>query len=90
MALSVPIAFLVGLIVFLVVGDEIPQRKAVMGGDKVDRCDRASGRVLVQIRRPSESGCELAQGRRSLRQKSRTVSRYLPFHSVHCGGKFPT
>ncbi len=26
----------------------------------------------------------------SPRQKSRTVSRYLPFHSVHCGGKLPT
>src|SRR5690606_34140399 len=24
------------------------------------------------------------------RQKSRTVSRYLPFHSVHSGGKLPT
>src|SRR5258705_3189012 len=26
----------------------------------------------------------------SPRQKSRTVSRYLPFHSVHRGGEFPT
>src|SRR5215218_9967800 len=26
----------------------------------------------------------------SPRQKSRTVSRYLPFHSVHSGGKLPT
>ncbi|CNK96890.1 Uncharacterised protein [Mycobacterium tuberculosis] len=26
----------------------------------------------------------------SPRQKSRTVSRYFPFHSVHCGGKLPT
>jgi len=24
------------------------------------------------------------------RQKSRTVSRYRPFHSVHSGGKLPT
>ncbi len=24
------------------------------------------------------------------RQKSRTVSRYLPFHSLHSGGKLPT
>src|SRR5437868_7304782 len=24
------------------------------------------------------------------RQKSRTISRYCPFHSVHNGGKFPT
>ena len=26
----------------------------------------------------------------SPRQKSRTVSRYLPFHSDHFGGKLPT
>ena len=25
-----------------------------------------------------------------LRQRSLTVSRYLPFHSDHCGGKLPT
>lgn len=31
---------------------------------------------------PSDSG--------SPRQKSRTESRYLPFHSVHSGGKPPT
>ena len=26
----------------------------------------------------------------SPRQKSRTMSRYLPFHSDHSGGKLPT
>ena len=38
------------------------------------------------VRRPASS--ESIAG--SPRQKSRTVSRYLPFHSVHRGGKPPT
>ena len=39
-ALAVVAALAVGLVVLLVVGDEVAQREAVVGGDEVDRRDR--------------------------------------------------
>ena len=43
-------------------------------------------RSLEPVNREANSASVAA----SPRQKSRTVSRYLPFHSVHSGGKLPT
>ena len=43
-------------------------------------------RSLEPVRREANSG-RVADWPR---QKSRIVSRYLPFHSLHNGGKFPT
>ena len=43
-------------------------------------------RSLDPVSRDAKSGT--VDGRP--RQKSRTVSRYLPFHSVHSGGNLPT
>ena len=43
-------------------------------------------RSLDPVSRDANSG--MVAGRP--RQKSRTVSRYFPFHSVHSGGKLPT
>ena len=48
-ALTVPVALSVGLVVLLVVGHEVPQGETVMCHDEVDRGDRAPGRVLVQV-----------------------------------------
>ena len=45
-----------------------------------------SYRSREPVRRDANSPSVLG----SPRQKSRTVSRYLPFHSVHSGGKLPT
>ena len=43
---------------------------------------RSEEPVMREANSPSVEG--------SPRQKSRTVSRYLPFHSLHSGGKPPT
>ena len=45
-----------------------------------------SYRSLEPVSREANSGSVAARPR----QKSRTVSRYLPFHSDHSGGKWPT
>ncbi len=89
-ALAVVVVLSVGLVVFLVVGHQVSQGKAVVRGDEVDRRDRSARGVLVEIGRTGQPGGELTELASSPRQKSRTVSRNLPFHSVHCGGKLPT
>jgi hypothetical protein len=89
-ALAVAAALAVGLVVLLVVGHEVVEREAVVGGDEVDRGDRAAAVVLVEVARAGQPGRELGIVAFSPRQKSRTQSRYLPFHSVHSGGKLPT
>ena len=72
----------VGLVVLAVVGDQVGEREAVVAGDEVDRGDRPAPAGLVQVAGAGQPGGELGQGRRAgPRQKSRTVSRYLPFHS---------
>jgi hypothetical protein len=45
----------VGVVVLLVVRDEVAQREAVVGGDEVDGCHRAAAGVLVQVGRPGQS-----------------------------------
>lgn len=89
-ALAVVVVLAVGLVVLLVVGHQVTQREPVVGGDEVDRGDRPAPGVFVQVGRTGQPVGELVEGGGSPRQKSRTVSRYLPFHSVHCGGKLPT
>ena len=54
--------------------------------DAIGRRPLFSYRSEEPVMREANSGSEAA----SPRQKSRTVSRYLPFHSVHSGGKPPT
>src|SRR5690606_42145270 len=48
-AVAVPVAFAVGLVVFLVVGDEVAEREAVVGGDEVDARVGRAAIVLVQV-----------------------------------------
>ena len=59
----------------------------------VTKLIEAMGRRLSASYRSDEPVKRAANSPRlpgSPRQKSRTVSRYLPFHSVHSGGKPPT
>ena len=51
----VPVVLVVGLVVLLVVGDEIAQREAVVGGDEVDRRERVAAVGLVQVRGAGEA-----------------------------------
>ena len=48
-ALAVAVVLAVGLVVLLVVGDEVAQREAVVRGDEVDARDRPAAGVLVQV-----------------------------------------
>ncbi len=47
---AVPAAFTIGVVVLVVVGDKIGERKPVMRCDEVDRCDRLATGVFVQVR----------------------------------------
>src|SRR5437763_1030972 len=46
---AVAAALAVGLVVLGVVGDEVPEREAVVAGDEVDRVLRLAARRLVQV-----------------------------------------
>ena len=59
----VAVALLVGLVVLLVVGDEVAQREAVVGGDEVDRRERVAAVVLVEVAGAGEPVRELADVR---------------------------
>ncbi len=48
-------ALAVGVVVLLVVGDEVGQREAVVGGDEVDRGERLAAVGGVQVARPGEA-----------------------------------
>ena len=87
---AVAVVLAVGLVVLAVVGDQVGEGEPVVAGHEVDRGDRAAAAVRVQVAGAGQPGGELGQRACSPRQKSRTVSRYLPFHSVHSGGKLPT
>ena len=57
--------------------------KLMLATGRRPECSYRSGEPVIRpANSPSVAG--------SPRQKSRTVSRYFPFHSVHCGGKLPT
>ena len=91
-ALAVAVVLAVRLVVLVVVRDEVAQREAVVRGDEVDA--DAYGRrpvVVVEVGAAGEAVGELAEGLSARRASSRArVSRYLPFHSDHSGGKLPT
>src|SRR5699024_11410911 len=59
-ALPVVAALAVGLVVAVVVGDQVPQGEAVVGGDEVDRGGRGAPGVLVQVRAAGQAGGEVA------------------------------
>src|SRR6185312_16724522 len=61
--LPVPVVLAVGLVVLLVVRDQIVEGEAVVRRDEVDRRDRSPTGVLVQVRRTGQPGGELTQGR---------------------------
>src|SRR6185503_2461080 len=62
MAFAVVVVLAVGLVVLLVVGDQVAQGEAVVRGDEVDAGHRPARGVLVQIRRAGQPGRELADG----------------------------
>ena len=62
-ALAVVAVLAVGVVVLLVVGHQVPQREAVVGGDEVDRGDRLAAAVLVEVAGAGEARGELAEGR---------------------------
>src|SRR6202035_5637874 len=63
-ALAVGPVFAVGLIVLLVVGDQVAQREAVVGGDEVDAGPGMAAVGLVEVGATGEAGGELTQGGR--------------------------
>ncbi len=60
-ALAVVVVLAVGLVVLLVVGDEIAQREAVVRGDEVDAGVRPPAVVLVEVGAAGEAVGELAE-----------------------------
>src|SRR5215203_6430574 len=62
MALAVAAAFFVGLVVFFVVGHQIPQREPVVSGDEVDRRDGAASGALVEVGRSGQPVGEFVEG----------------------------
>ncbi|MNU90348.1 hypothetical protein D3C71_802130 [compost metagenome] len=51
----------VGLIVLVVVADQIVQGEPIVGGDEIDRCRRAPALVVEQVGRAHDAGGELGQ-----------------------------
>ena len=80
---AVAVALAVGLVVLAVVGDEVAQREAVVGGDEVDRGVRRPAVVEVEVGGAGQPGRDGAHAVGLARQKSRIVSRYWSFHSTH-------
>ena len=80
----------VRLVVLFVVGDEITKREPSWAMTKL--MDAIGLRPVVPYRSEEPASREAKSGseENSPRQKSRTVSRYLPFHSDHKGGNPPT
>ena len=61
MVLAVVVVLAVGLVVLLVVGNEVSQGEAVVRGHEVDRGVRRPAVALVQVARTGEAGRELAE-----------------------------
>ena len=55
MAVSVAIVFSVRLVVLVAVGDQIPQREAVMRGDEIDACGGAASVVAEDLARSGDA-----------------------------------
>ena len=62
-ALAVVVVLAVGLVVLLVVGDQVVQREAVVRGDEVDAGLGGAAVVLVQVGRARDARRELAERR---------------------------
>ena len=62
-ALAVLAVLAVGVVVLVVVGDQVAQREAVVGGDEVDARDRAASRGLVEVGGAGQPAGELAERR---------------------------
>ncbi len=62
-ALAVVVVLAVGLVVLLVVGDEIAHREAVVRGHEVDAGERTAAGVLVEVGGAGDPARELAEGR---------------------------
>ena len=62
--LAVAVVLAVGLVVLVVVGDEVAQREPVVGGDEVDRRRRSAGVGLVEVGAAGEAVAELGERRR--------------------------
>jgi hypothetical protein len=60
-ALAVRAAFAVGVVVLVVVGDEVVEREAVVGGHEVHAGRGLAAVVLVEVRAAGEAGRELAE-----------------------------
>ena len=61
MAFTITVVLTVGRVVLLVVADQVIEREAVVCGDEVNGVRWAAPVVLVQVRRTSQAGSELAQ-----------------------------
>src|SRR5699024_2698256 len=61
-ALPVPVVLTVGLVVLLVVGDQVGEGEPVVGGDEVDRGDRGASGAFVQVGGSGQPAGELAEG----------------------------
>ncbi len=57
------VALLIGLVVLLVVGDEVAQGEAVVGGDEVDRRERVAPVPLIEVARPGEPARKVGHAR---------------------------
>src|SRR5947208_2533 len=57
---AVAVVFAVGVVVLVVVGDEIPQREAVVAGDKVERVIGHSPRMFVKVGAAADASSESA------------------------------
>src|SRR5439155_20532196 len=53
---AVAIVLAVGLIVLLVIGDQVPERKAVVAGHKIDRVIGPASGSLVQVGAAAQTG----------------------------------
>src|SRR5690606_25652198 len=56
---AVAVVLAVGLVVLLLVGDEVLQREPVVGGDEVDGGERAAAGALVEVGRPGDARGEV-------------------------------
>src|SRR5262249_62049396 len=61
--LSVAVVVAIGLVVLLVVGDQVLQREAIVAGDEVDARVRPPAVVLIEVGGPREAKSEVGQGR---------------------------
>ena len=59
--MAVAVVLAVGLVVLVVVGDEVVQREAVMGGDEVDAGPGLAAALVEEVGRGGEARGELRQ-----------------------------